>query len=31
MALANIGQATPAIGLLALLVIWLGIGPRGRR
>ncbi|MFI1013318.1 ABC transporter permease [Streptomyces sp. NPDC020965] len=24
---ANIGQATPAIGLLALLVIWLGIGP----
>ncbi|MET7546150.1 ABC transporter permease [Streptomyces sp. NBC_01724] len=25
---ANIGQATPAIGLLALLVIWLGIGPR---
>ncbi|MFD3440979.1 ABC transporter permease [Streptomyces sp. NPDC058685] len=23
---ANIGQATPAIGLLALLVIWLGIG-----
>ncbi|MEU0690989.1 ABC transporter permease [Streptomyces uncialis] len=28
MALANIGQATPAIGLLALLVIWLGIGPR---
>lgn len=26
MALANIGQATPAIGLLALLVIWLGIG-----
>ncbi|MFI2112915.1 ABC transporter permease [Streptomyces rubiginosohelvolus] len=27
-ALANIGQATPAIGLLALLVIWLGIGPR---
>lgn len=25
--LANIGQATPAIGLLALLVIWLGIGP----
>ncbi|MDJ0461148.1 ABC transporter permease [Streptomyces sp. H27-C3] len=25
-ALANIGQATPAIGLLALLVIWLGIG-----
>ena len=27
-AVANIGQATPAIGLLALLVIWLGIGPR---
>ncbi|WP_282686848.1 MULTISPECIES: ABC transporter permease [unclassified Streptomyces] len=27
-ALANVGQATPAIGLLALLVIWLGIGPR---
>ncbi|MGW4030384.1 ABC transporter permease [Streptomyces sp. NPDC004838] len=26
-AFANIGQATPAIGLLALLVIWLGIGP----
>ncbi|MFI5807767.1 ABC transporter permease [Streptomyces sp. NPDC051561] len=26
--LANIGQATPAIGLLALLVIWLGIGMR---
>ncbi|MEU8886904.1 ABC transporter permease [Streptomyces sp. NPDC048442] len=26
--LANIGQATPAIGLLALLVIWLGIGKR---
>ncbi|MFD3520513.1 ABC transporter permease [Streptomyces sp. NPDC058653] len=26
-ALANIGQATPALGLLALLVIWLGIGP----
>ncbi|MFF2436237.1 ABC transporter permease [Streptomyces sp. NPDC058107] len=25
---ANVGQATPAIGLLALLVIWLGIGPR---
>ncbi|MEV0778187.1 ABC transporter permease [Streptomyces sp. NPDC050433] len=25
--LANIGQATPALGLLALLVIWLGIGP----
>ncbi|MEU8538609.1 ABC transporter permease [Streptomyces sp. NPDC048717] len=24
--IANIGQATPAIGLLALLVIWLGIG-----
>ncbi|MEU6342339.1 ABC transporter permease [Streptomyces sp. NPDC046977] len=27
-AVANIGQATPAIGMLALLVIWLGIGPR---
>ncbi|MDX3096150.1 ABC transporter permease [Streptomyces sp. ME19-03-3] len=27
-ALANTGQATPAIGMLALLVIWLGIGPR---
>ncbi|MET8327258.1 ABC transporter permease [Streptomyces sp. NPDC005181] len=27
-AVANIGQATPAIGLLALLVVWLGIGPR---
>lgn len=27
-ALANMGQATPAIGLLALLVIWLGIGRR---
>ncbi|GGZ75821.1 permease [Streptomyces subrutilus] len=26
-AVANIGQAAPAIGLLALLVIWLGIGP----
>ncbi|MFJ6656153.1 ABC transporter permease [Streptomyces sp. NPDC091377] len=26
MAFANVGQATPAIGLLALLVIWLGIG-----
>ena len=26
MAVANIGQATPALGLLALLVIWLGIG-----
>ncbi|MGW6705007.1 ABC transporter permease [Streptomyces sp. NPDC054956] len=26
-AVANVGQATPAIGLLALLVIWLGIGP----
>ncbi|MFJ4922199.1 ABC transporter permease [Streptomyces sp. NPDC088725] len=26
-ALANIGQATPAIGLLALLVVRLGIGP----
>lgn len=28
MAVANTGQATPAIGLLALLVIWLGIGRR---
>lgn len=28
MALANMGQATPAIGLLALLVIWLGIGEK---
>ncbi|MGK5629855.1 ABC transporter permease [Streptomyces sp. URMC 123] len=28
LALANIGQATPALGLLALLVIWLGIGRR---
>ncbi|MEU5363145.1 ABC transporter permease [Streptomyces sp. NPDC005925] len=28
MALANMGQATPAIGLLALLVIWLGTGRR---
>lgn len=28
MACANTGQATPAIGLLALLVIWLGIGRR---
>jgi osmoprotectant transport system permease protein len=27
-AIANIGQATPAIGMLALLVIWLGIGAR---
>lgn len=27
-ALANLGQATPAIGLLALLTIWLGIGRR---
>ncbi|MFD6419535.1 ABC transporter permease [Streptomyces sp. NPDC060194] len=26
MTLANIGQAVPAIGLLALLVVWLGIG-----
>ncbi|MGW2492548.1 ABC transporter permease [Streptomyces sp. NPDC001606] len=26
LALANTGQATPAIGLLALLVIWLGTG-----
>ncbi|WP_369389528.1 ABC transporter permease [Streptomyces sp. CG1] len=28
MAFANMGQATPAIGLLALLVIWLGVGVR---
>ncbi|MFJ4715714.1 ABC transporter permease [Streptomyces sp. NPDC088785] len=28
LALANMGQATPAIGLLALLVIWLGTGQR---
>ncbi|WP_217197728.1 ABC transporter permease [Streptomyces buecherae] len=28
LAIANIGQATPAIGLLALLVIWLGIGTK---
>ncbi|GGW52745.1 permease [Streptomyces griseoloalbus] len=28
MVFANMGQATPAIGLLALLVIWLGIGRR---
>ncbi|MFD9391811.1 ABC transporter permease [Streptomyces sp. NPDC060000] len=28
MAIANMGQATPAIGLLALLVIWLGTGTR---
>ncbi|MFJ3229458.1 ABC transporter permease [Streptomyces sp. NPDC086787] len=28
MAVANAGQATPAIGLLALLVIWLGTGMR---
>ncbi|MGY0024342.1 ABC transporter permease [Streptomyces sp. cg35] len=28
LALANMGQATPAIGLLALLVIWLGIGEK---
>ncbi|MEU8715123.1 ABC transporter permease [Streptomyces sp. NPDC048663] len=28
MAVANTGQATPAIGLLALLVIWLGVGER---
>ncbi|MFE6780032.1 ABC transporter permease [Streptomyces sp. NPDC057702] len=28
LALANIGQATPAIGLLALLVIWLGVGTK---
>ncbi|MFF3937627.1 ABC transporter permease [Streptomyces phaeofaciens] len=28
LAVANAGQATPAIGLLALLVIWLGTGMR---
>ncbi|GAA3303292.1 ABC transporter permease [Streptomyces cinereospinus] len=28
MAFANMGQATPAIGLLALLLIWLGVGRR---
>lgn len=28
LAIANMGQATPAIGLLALLVIWLGIGEK---
>ncbi|MYT30635.1 ABC transporter permease [Streptomyces sp. MspMP-M5] len=28
MALANLGQAVPALGLLVLLVIWLGIGAR---
>ncbi|MGH4032768.1 ABC transporter permease [Actinomycetota bacterium Odt1-20B] len=28
MAFANMGQATPAIGLLALLVIWMGIGEK---
>nr|WBO78280.1 ABC transporter permease [Streptomyces sp. SBE_14.2] len=28
MTVANMGQATPAIGLLALLVIWLGTGMR---
>ena len=28
MAFANMGQATPAIGLLALLVIWLGTGTK---
>ena len=28
MAFANMGQATPAIGLLALLVVWLGVGER---
>ncbi|WP_329526512.1 ABC transporter permease [Streptomyces sp. NBC_01462] len=28
MAFANMGQATPAIGLLALLVIWLGTGQK---
>lgn len=28
MTIANMGQATPALGLLALLVIWLGTGTR---
>ncbi|QHC20850.1 ABC transporter permease [Streptomyces sp. GS7] len=28
MAVANLGQAVPALGLLVLLVIWLGIGAR---
>ncbi|UKY50516.1 ABC transporter permease [Streptomyces inhibens] len=28
MAIANLGQAVPALGLLVLLVIWLGIGAR---
>ena len=28
MTIANMGQATPAIGLLALLVIWLGTGTK---
>lgn len=28
MAVANLGQAIPALGLLVLLVIWLGVGPR---
>ncbi|WP_327429067.1 ABC transporter permease [Streptomyces sp. NBC_01236] len=28
MTIANMGQATPAIGLLALLVIWLGTGEK---
>ncbi|MFD7813166.1 ABC transporter permease [Streptomyces sp. NPDC059785] len=28
LAVANMGQATPAIGLLALLVIWLGTGQK---
>ncbi|WP_344580518.1 ABC transporter permease [Streptomyces lunalinharesii] len=28
MVLANLGQAVPALGLLVLLVIWLGIGAR---
>lgn len=28
LAIANIGQATPAIGLLALLVIWMGVGTK---
>ncbi|WP_030250310.1 ABC transporter permease [Streptomyces violens] len=28
MGLANLGQAIPALGLLVLLVIWLGVGPK---
>ncbi|GGU90431.1 permease [Streptomyces albospinus] len=28
MAVANLGQAVPALGLLVLLVVWLGIGAR---